>query len=125
MFGFLKRKDKESGIGVREEEWGRPTQRKLSKDEAAREATEQKLVEEKNKERRDMYRLPGRERIFTDVDGRRLALRTEVNAGPAASPAHPPVAIVAFWGTREIGHIMAEQTADGSLRQLNAKIEAG
>ncbi|HEX2913354.1 MAG TPA: GNAT family N-acetyltransferase [Chloroflexia bacterium] len=122
MFGIFKRK--EQG-GANEEGWGQPLRRKLSKDEAAKDAAQQKLVEEKNKERRDMYRFPGNERIFTDLEGRRLALRTEENAGPQANPHHPPLQIVVFWGTREIGHVQAEYLPGGAVRQTGARVEEG
>lgn len=124
MFGIFKRKSKEQAGAGDDEVWGKPTQRKMSKEEAARDAAEQQMIEEKNRERREMYRLPGRERIFTDLEGRRLALRTEDNTGPQASPHHPPLLVVVFWGTREIGHVQAE-FLDGSIRQLDAKIERG
>lgn len=126
MFGIFKRKDKGLNSASDLEEWGQPSQRKLSKDEAAREAAEQKLVEEKNRERREMYRLAGRERIFADSQGRRLALRVEDNTGANATTGHPPILVIAFWGTREVGHFSAEVSEDGaSLRQLNAHIEKG
>ncbi len=126
MFGIFKRKDKDqSGQSQGSGAWGQPSQRKMSKDEAARDAAEQKLVEEKNQERRDMYRLPGRERIFMDTEGRRLALRTEENNSAENNAIHPPVLVVAFWGVREIGHASAELKPDGSLHQVTAKIEEG
>ena len=124
MFGIFKRKDKEQSSAGQSEVWGQPaTPRKLSKDEAAREAAEQKLVEQRNQERRDMYRMAGRERIFTDQQGHRLALRTEDNTGPTASPHHPPVQVLAFWGVREIGYVRAEVGSDNTLHQLDAHVE--
>ncbi len=128
MFGFLKRKDKgndETALAGDDEGWGKPTRRKMSRDEAARDAAEQKLIEEKNQERRDTYRLPGIERIFLDNEGRRLALRTEDNTGPQPNPHHPPLLVVAFWGVKEVGRAEMNLEADGSLRQTVARIEHG
>lgn len=126
MFNFMKRKDKTTTTQQGDEVWGMPPRnRKMSKDEAARDAAQQKLIEEKNQERRAVYRPAGRERIFEDTDGRRLALRTEENFGPEASPHRPPLQIVAFWGVREIGYVRAEIEPQGRVRQLVAHIETG
>lgn len=129
MFGWFKKKDKDaqdpqSTTAVEEAEWGMPTKRKLSKQEAERDAAAQKMLEEKSRERRDMYRLPGTERIFVDADGRRLALRLEDNTGPKANEHHAPLCLIVFWGTRELGHLKAK--LDGqTVVQIEAKVEAG
>ncbi|MEI7555325.1 hypothetical protein [Candidatus Chlorohelix sp.] len=100
MFGFLKKKEKDD----EELEWGAAlNKRKLSAAQASKEEEEQKQLDLKSKERRDMYCRPGVERIFNDVDGRHIALRTEDNTGQTPSALHPPVNIAAYWGTRQIG----------------------
>jgi hypothetical protein len=130
MFNFFKKKDKdkdkETTTQVIDQEvpWGVPVKRKLSRKEEEAEAAEQALVEGKNRERRDMYRLPGTERIFNDAVGRRLALRFEDNTGPKASPHHPPLFLAAFWGTRELAHLTAEIT-DGMLKVTDYRTEGG
>ncbi len=123
MFGMFKRKDKNQEAAS-EEAWGQPSQRKLSKDEAAREAAAQKLVEAKNLERREMYRPAGREKVFQDRAGHQLALRTEDNSGPEASEHHPPLQILAFWGVREIAYIRAEIEGQ-QLRETGFRLETG
>lgn len=124
MLNFFKR-----GKGKAEEEelmpWGTPTNRKMSREEAARDEEEQRIVEEKNKERRDVYRIPGIERIFTDTDGRRLAIRFEDNTGPQFHVEHPPFSVVIFWGTRELGHINGEIQAEGQLYLTKYQVENG
>lgn len=124
MLNFFKRgKDK-----AQEEElipWGTPVKRKMSKEEVARDEQEQRLVEEKNKERRDVYRIPGVERIFSDNEGRRLAIRFEDNSGPNINHEHPPFSVVIFWGTRELGHINAKMSDNGQLHLTKYVVENG
>ncbi len=126
MFNFFKKKDKESGASVAEEDvaWGVPTKRKMSRKEAEAEAAEQALVESKNKERRDMYRIAGTERIFNDNIGRRLALRAEDNSGPNAVANHPAFQILCFWGARELARIKADMQ-NGSFKLLDCHTENG
>jgi hypothetical protein len=50
-----------------------------------------------------MYCHPGVERVFNDVDGRHIALRTEDNTESDPNPNHPPVNFTAYWGARMIG----------------------
>lgn len=128
MFGFLKRgnKEKEGATQVAEDQipWGVPVKRKLSRKEEAAEAAEQEMVERKNQQRRDMYRIAGTEHIFNDLQGRRLAMRVEDNTGPKASPSHPPLFVAAFWGARELAHLKAE-IENNTLRLLDYRTEGG
>lgn len=125
MFNFLKRgKDKQQ---VEEEiiPWGMPVKRKMSKEETARDEEEQRIIEKNNKERRDMYRIAGTERIFNDNDGRRLAIRCEDNSVPNSNPEHPPFSVVVFWGVREIGHVNAFFPATATMQLTEYKVELG
>jgi|GEM_PF-1863667 len=110
MFNFLKKKDKEKdGNQQNEHAWGgAPVKRKMSASEAAREEAEQRAVDQRGQERRDMYRIPGTERVFSDPEGRHIALRVEDNTGAKAQNSHPPVAFTAFWGARQVGFANAE-----------------
>ena len=131
MFNFFKKNNKDKAISedivqtAREETpWGVPIKRKMSRKEEAAEAAEQARLEIKNRERRDMYRLGGIERIFNDLQGRRLALRLEDNTGPQATPGHPPLFVAVFWGARELCHIEAELN-DGRVKLVQYRTERG
>ncbi|NWJ46531.1 MAG: hypothetical protein HXX08_11685 [Chloroflexi bacterium] len=114
MFGFFKKKEKDEK-GTNELEWGGAlNKRKLSASQAAKEEEEQRQIDLNSKERRDMYCRPGVERIFNDVDGRHIALRTEDNTGQTSSEVHPPVNIAAYWGTRQI--------AGGKARLIDSQL---
>jgi GNAT superfamily N-acetyltransferase len=80
----------------------------MSASEAAREEAEQRMVDQRGQERRDMYRIPGNERVFSDPEGRHIALRVEDNTGAKAQNAHPPIAFIAFWGARQVGFANGE-----------------
>ncbi len=125
MFNLFKRnKDKQQP----ENEivpWGTPTKHKMSKEEAARDEAEQRVVEKANQERRDMYRLAGTEQLFEDNEGRRLALRLEDNTGSNPNSEHPPVCITVFWGVRELGHINSELMRGDQLHIVDYGIERG
>jgi hypothetical protein len=127
MFNFLKKgnKEKEKELETLEDlPWGLPVKRKMTKKEEAAALEEQLMVERKNTERRDMYRLPGKERIFNDLQGRRLALRIEDNTGPKAVSNRPAFFVVIFWGTRELAHLKAE-LQDRSIRMVECHTEGG
>ncbi len=101
MFGFLKKKDKNKE--TEDLAWGAVgTNRKMSAQEQAKEEAEQADIERRGKERRDMYRPAGTERIFTDATGHHIALRVEENSS-MNNGSHPPLAVLAFWGARQIG----------------------
>ncbi len=135
MFNFFKKnKDKDTAkeennngdltTTAEQPEWGVPVKRKMSRKEEAAEAAEAVQVERRNRERRDMYRLPGTEQIISDPAGRHFALRVEDNSGPQTIEGHPPLSLMVFWGARELAHINAE-ILDNRIKVLNYKTERG
>lgn len=125
MFNLFKRNKDKQQLEAEIVPWGTPIKRKMSKEEAARDEAEQRVVEKANQERRDMYRLAGNEQIFEDNEGRRLALRLEDNTGLNPNPEHPPVSITVFWGVRELGHLTSELTDGDQLRIITYGVERG
>jgi histone acetyltransferase (RNA polymerase elongator complex component) len=127
MFGLFKKKDKAKGNKSAVDsgtDWGAPVQanRKMSKSEMEKEAAEQAVVEQKNRERREVYRPVGTERIILDSQGHRLALRTEINF-EHPTPEHPHITAMVFWGAKEIGHVHAELNNE-VLQVIHCKTEA-
>lgn len=129
MFGFFKKKvqDKDSVKGSNTSEsndWGMPVPagRKMSKSEMEKEAAEQAMIEQKNRERREVYRPAGVERIVLDLHARRLALRTELNL-ERPTQEHPPITTMVFWGAKEVGHIYAT-VENGLVLVTHCKTEA-
>jgi histone acetyltransferase (RNA polymerase elongator complex component) len=127
MFGLFKKKDKEKDSKSGNDggnDWGAPVQgnRKLSKSEMEKEAAEQASIEKTNRERREVYRPIGTERIILDTQGHRLAIRTELNLD-YPTPEHPPITIMVFWGAKEVGHVHAEIN-DSAVQVIHCKTEA-
>ena len=107
MFKFFKKGNKEpESTSIDDLPWGVPVKRKLTKKEEAAELEEELMIERRSKERRDMYRPLGKERIFKDPQGRRLVLRVEDSMGVQTGSS--PVFLVVFWGTHELAHLKAD-----------------
>jgi len=125
MFNLFKRNKDKPRPEVEIVPWGTPTKLKMNKEEAARDEAEQRMIEQANQERRNMYRLAGHELIFEDNEGRRLALRLEDNTSPHPNLEHPPVCVTVFWGVRELGHINSELINGNQLRVTDYGVESG